>query len=285
MTSFSNFEKSKKNKYSSSKKPTSSPKKKWDRKSSYDNSSSNFENRSKKYSDRRSFDKPKYERETKNYPGVIIDSKKRKKIFSINLVPGKKVYGEALSKKRDMELREWEPKRSKLGAAIVKNIKEIGFMEADKILYLGAASGTTVSHCSDIVGKNGFVFALDFAPRVVRDLVYLCEDRKNIAPMMFDANKPDEYAHLVLPEVDFVFMDIAQKNQTEIFIKNVKRFLKKNGLAMLALKARSVDVTKKPHEIFKTVKKELEKEFQIVDEKVLDPFEKDHTMFLVRKLN
>ncbi len=220
-----------------------------------------------------------------NYPGIKVMNKKRKKIFTVNLAPGKKVYDEKLIQKDDYELREWDPKKSKLGAAVMNGIKQLGFKQGDSILYLGAASGTTVSHVSDIVGKEGCVFALDFAPRVVRDLVYVCIDRKNTTPMMADANKPDTYAHLVLPQVDFVFMDIAQKNQTEIFTKNVKKFLKKNGLAMLALKARSVDVTKKPKEIFNIVRKELENNFKIVDEKNLAPFEKDHTIFLVRKLN
>lgn len=216
-----------------------------------------------------------------SYPGVLAY---KQNIATVNLVPGKKVYTEKLFNRAEVEYREWDPKKSKLGAAIVKGIKEIGFKEGNSVLYLGAASGTTVSHVSDIVGKDGCVFALDFAPRVVRDLVYVSLNRKNIAPMMFDANKPNEYSHLLYPQVDFVFMDIAQKNQTEIFIKNVNMFLKKSGLAMLALKARSVDVTKTPKEIYNEVRKELNEEFVIVDEKKLDPFEKDHSIFLVRKI-
>jgi len=211
--------------------------------------------------------------------------RQKNKIFTKNLTPGKKVYAEKLVNINGEEYREWDPKRSKLGASILKNIKEIGFSEGDTVLYLGAASGTTVSHVSDILGENGFVFALDFAPRVVRDLVYVAEERKNIIPMMFDANKPNEYQHLLLPQVDFLFMDIAQRNQSEIFIKNVKRFVKKSKFAMVAVKARSVDVTKKPKQIYNQVREELKQHFQIVDEKVLDPFEKDHILFLVRKLN
>ena len=218
----------------------------------------------------------------KIYNSVIMNDKK--KIFTVNLVPGKRVYGEPLIKSQGKELRQWDPNKSKLGAGIIKGIKKIGFEEGDNVLYLGAASGTTVSHISDII-KDGCIFALDFAPRVVRDLVFVCEDRKNIAPIMADANHPESYAHLLFPQVDFVFMDIAQKNQTQIFVKNVKQFLKKSGLAMLALKARSVDVTQKPSSIFKIVREELRQEFEIVDEKILDPYEKDHTLFLIRKLN
>lgn len=209
----------------------------------------------------------------------------KNKLYTKNLTPGKTVYTEKLFDFKGEEYREWDPRKSKLGAGILKDIKDVKLKEGDVVLYLGAASGTTVSHVSDIVDNNGFVFALDFAPRVVRDLVYVAEERKNIAPMMFDANKPDEYQHLILPQIDFLFMDIAQKNQSEIFIKNVKRFLKKSAFAMVAIKARSIDVTKKPKQIYNQVRNELKQHFELVDEKNLEPFEKDHFLFLVRKLN
>src|SRR3989338_5683719 len=114
-------------------------------------------------------------------------------IFTINLAPGKKVYDERLVKGDRIEYREWNPLKSKLAAMILKNSPNIGIRKNDVVLYLGAASGTTVSHVSDIVGNEGFIFALDFAPRVVRDLVFVSEDRKNIAPLLEDANRPERY--------------------------------------------------------------------------------------------
>jgi len=74
-------------------------------------------------------------------------------------------------------------------------------------------------------------------------MVFVAEERGNIAPIMADANRPERYAHLI-SEVDTVFMDIAQKQQAEIFIKNCKLFLKPGGFGLLAVKARSIDVTK-----------------------------------------
>jgi fibrillarin-like pre-rRNA processing protein len=210
----------------------------------------------------------------------------RKKSGSIlltkNLVPGRTVYFEKLFREGNDEFRDWDPRRSKLSAGIFKDIKEIGIKPGDFVLYLGASTGTTVSHVSDIVGEKGFVFALDFAPRVVRNLVYVCEVRKNIAPLLADANKPESFAQFVCP-VDVVYMDIAQKNQTEIFLKNVDLFLKKGGFALLALKARSVDVTKDPAFIFKQVRIELSQKLDIIDERYLGPFEKDHSLFVCRK--
>lgn len=204
-----------------------------------------------------------------------------KKIYTKNLAPGRNVYGEDIVKSQGDEYREWNPNRSKLAAAIKKGSPNIGIRKGDIVLYLGASSGTTPSHISDIVGKEGFVFALDFAPRVVRELVFLCEERKNMAPILADASQPATYSDRVA-ESDVIYMDIAQRNQAEILLKNL-RFLKKGGYALLAVKARSVDVTKKPKKIFDMVRKDLEKKMTIIDYRILEPFEKDHCMFICKK--
>ncbi|MCX6710411.1 MAG: fibrillarin-like rRNA/tRNA 2'-O-methyltransferase [Candidatus Woesearchaeota archaeon] len=207
---------------------------------------------------------------------------KRKRIFTRNLVPGKRVYGENLVNDSGVEYREWEPRRSKLGSFIMKGADQIGLKPNDIVLYLGAASGTTVSHVSDIVGENGFVFAMDFAPRVMRELVLVSGNRKNISPILADANQPETYMHLV-SQADFLFQDIAQPNQVEIFIKNSDFFLKHNGFGMLALKSRSVNVMKNPLVLFKEVRTELERHFTVVDARTLEPFERDHCVFLCKK--
>ncbi|HIH31216.1 TPA: fibrillarin-like rRNA/tRNA 2'-O-methyltransferase [Candidatus Woesearchaeota archaeon] len=219
----------------------------------------------------------------KFFKGVYCREKGRDLlIYTQNLVKGQRVYGENLFTEQDVEYREWDPKRSKLCAALKKDVNQIGIKENDYVLYLGASTGTTVSHVSDIVGVNGLVYAMDFAPRVLRDLVFLAETRNNIAPILADANHPETYLNLA-SEVDVVFMDIAQRNQAEIFLKNCRLFLKQGGYGLLALKARSVDVTKNPKEIYRQVRSDLEKEMIVVDYRELDPYEKDHAMFIVKK--
>jgi len=212
--------------------------------------------------------------------GIFEDEKRR--LYTKNLAPGINVYGEILKKENDAEYRQWDIRRSKLGAAVAKGISQIGLKEGFSVLYLGASTGTTVSHVSDIVGKNGFVFALDSAPRVLRELVFVAEERKNISPILANANQPMEYVHLV-PQVDFLFQDVSQRNQTEIFLKNTEIYLKKGGFACLAIKARSVDVTKNPRIIFEEAKKQLEKSVTIVDYRTLDPLERDHAFFVCKK--
>ena len=220
------------------------------------------------------------------FKGVYIMKKGKRQVYlTRNLVPGEEVYGETLVKDGKTEYREWNIMRSKLGAALAKKISQLGIYPGSKVLYLGASTGTTASHVSDIVGSEeseGFVFALDFAPRTTRELVYLCEKRKNMAPLLGDARHPETYTCCVCL-VDAVFQDIAQRDQAEIFIKNCNTFLKKGGFGLLAVKARSVDVAKKPKQVFKEVRDYLEKNITIVDYRELDPFEKDHCIFICKK--
>jgi fibrillarin-like pre-rRNA processing protein len=217
----------------------------------------------------------------KKFPGVYYRKKgKRKEIFTKSLVRGQRVYGERIIRDNDIEYREWVPERSKLGAAIMKGISQTGIKEDSLILYLGSASGTTVSHLSDIC-TNGMIFAVDLSPRVMRDFYFMMENRKNIIPFLASANHIEEYNEI--PEVDVLFQDIAQRDQVRIFFKNYDKFLKKEGFGILSLKARSIDVTKKPGVIFKQVMDELNEKSVVVDYRKLEPYEKDHAIFIVKK--
>ncbi|MBW2983557.1 fibrillarin-like rRNA/tRNA 2'-O-methyltransferase [Candidatus Woesearchaeota archaeon] len=208
--------------------------------------------------------------------------KRRSILLTKNLTPGKTVYDEKTFKDEGVEYREWNPQKSKLAASILKGTPNTGIRVGDVILYLGSSTGTTVSHVSDIVGREGFIFALDLAPRVMRELVFVCEARKNIAPVLADANNPMSYADKVC-QADVLYQDVAQKNQVDIFLKNIDLFLKKGGYALLAVKARSIDVTKKPKQIFRQVKEQLEEEVTIIDYRELEPYQKDHCMFICKK--
>ncbi|MBS3136249.1 fibrillarin-like rRNA/tRNA 2'-O-methyltransferase [Candidatus Woesearchaeota archaeon] len=207
---------------------------------------------------------------------------KRRELYTKNLVPGMKVYAEKLVSKGQDEFRQWDPRKSKLAAAILKGSPNIGIRKNDIVLYLGCSTGTTVSHVSDLVGAEGFVFGLDSSPRVLRDFIFLCEKRKNITALLEDANKPLDYVDKVC-QVDILYQDIAQRNQPEIFLKNVDIFLKKGGYALFAVKSRSIDVTKNPKVIFQQVRSEIEKKLTIIDYRTLDPFELDHCMFICKK--
>jgi fibrillarin-like pre-rRNA processing protein len=111
-----------------------------------------------------------------------------------NLVEGLTVYGEKLVKIDDEEYRIWDPFRSKLAASLKKGLRDFPIGFGDKILYLGASTGTTVSHVSDLVGNKGLVFAVEPAVRVARELIEkVASRRKNVIPIIEDARRPESY--------------------------------------------------------------------------------------------
>ncbi|MGE0793032.1 MAG: fibrillarin-like rRNA/tRNA 2'-O-methyltransferase [Candidatus Woesearchaeota archaeon] len=219
--------------------------------------------------------------ELRKFPNLFMERKGKKTSYFIKTKLNKAFFEEKIIKLNGDYYKEVDPERSKLFASIAKDISQLGIKTNSTILYLGASHGYTVSFLSDMV-EDGEIYALDFAPRVVRDLVFLCEVKENIAPIMDDAFHPERYVDFV-PKVDIVFMDIAQKNQVEIFVKNCDIFLKEGGFGLLALKARSVDVTKSPREIFKLTRAQLESVMTVVDYRELEPFEKDHAFFVCKR--
>ncbi len=205
-----------------------------------------------------------------------------RKLATVNLAPGTQVYGERLLKIQGVEYRLWDPYRSKLAAAILKGIKEAPISSGKKVLYLGAASGTTASHVADLVGPSGSIYCVEISSRPLRDLLVVCNRRPNMVPLLADARQPGSYCALV-EKADVVYQDVAQPDQTDILLANVKAFLREGGCAVLVLKARSIDITKEPREIFRDEMEKLEKELEVVDAKILDPYEKDHAMLVLRK--
>lgn len=181
--------------------------------------------------------------------------------------------------------REVDPKRSKLFAGIAKGLSQIGVRKGASVLYLGASHGYTPSYVSDIIGKEGKEWCIDVAPRVLRDLVFVCEKRDNMLPLLKDCRQPQTYKDYVPEAVDVVFQDIAQKDQVSIFLKNCDAYLKQGGFGILAIKARSIDVTKKPAIIFKETFQELQaaKGYVVVDKKELAPYEMDHIIYVVKR--
>jgi len=199
-----------------------------------------------------------------------------------NLTPGRGVYGERLVRFEGTEYRVWDAFRSKLAAAIIKGINTLPVKPSHKVLYLGAASGTTSSHVSDIVGEEGRVYCVEFAPRTLRELVNnVCAYRQNMLPILEDARFPEKYAVYVEGKVDDVYCDVAQPEQAKILADNADLFLKGSGWVMFAVKAQSIDVTKEPSEVYRSEVKVLEKRGFRVEEVVhLEPYDKAHAMII-----
>jgi len=200
-----------------------------------------------------------------------------------NLDVGHSVYGEkriAVETEADgkVEYRVWNPFRSKIAAAIVGGVENIWIGPGTKLLYLGAASGTTVSHCSDVVGPEGLVYAVEFSHRSGRDLINVAKKRRNIIPIIEDARHPLKYRMLV-GMVDVIFADVAQPDQARIVGLNAKYFLKNGGHFVISIKANCIDSTVAAEVVFASeVKKLQEMDFKPYEQVTLEPYERDHAV-------
>ena len=186
---------------------------------------------------------------------------------------GEPVYGEPT----DGEWRAWNPHRSKLGAMLELGM-DTGLEGEETVLYLGAASGTTVSHVADVAGPT---YAVEFAPRPARDLLEAAESRPRLFPLLNDARKPETYAHVVESDVDVVVQDVATRGQARVALEN-RRFLADDGRLLLAVKARSEDVTRDPADVFEDVRSDLEDGYEILETERLEPYHDDHLGIVAR---
>ena len=214
------------------------------------------------------------------FPGVyFIEVEGEERLATRNLVPGKRVYGERLVNIDGVEYRLRIASRSKLAAAILNGLEEMPILPGSRVLYLGVASGTTASHVSDIVGYEGIVFGVDVAHRMLRELLYIAMDRKNLVPILADATKPRSYTTIVGMPVDVLYADVAHPAQSQIVCDNAKVYLKPEGHLLMAIKARSIDSAAEPEVVFKSEIEKLKKcgfkPLQVIN---LEPYHKDHVM-------
>src|SRR5712691_13065683 len=98
--------------------------------------------------------------DSSNWDGV---RRSGRDLFTPNLAPGHRVYGEELRDEDGVEWRQWDPFRSKLAAYLLKGAKRAPWSGATSVLYLGGSHGTTVSHLSDLLPK-GTLFVVEKSP-------------------------------------------------------------------------------------------------------------------------
>jgi len=219
--------------------------------------------------------------EPHRHEGVFIAKAKEDALVTKNMAAGESVYGEKrISVQNEdstkTEYRVWNPFRSKLAAAILGGVDNIWIKPGTHVLYLGAASGTTVSHVSDIVGPTGIVYAVEMSHRSGRDLVNMAKKRTNVIPIIEDARYPVRYRMLV-GMVDVIFADVAQPDQARIVALNAHYFLKNSGHFVLSIKANCIDSTVPAEAVFAQEVKKLQKEqFKPFEQVTLEPFERDH---------
>jgi len=218
------------------------------------------------------------------HAGIFVAKGKDDALCTKNLDPGNSVYGEKRvtveAEDTKTEYRIWNPFRSKIASAITAGVDDIHIRPGAKLLYLGAAAGTTVSHCSDIVGPTGMVYAVEFAPRPGRDLINMAKKRTNIIPIVEDARYPLKYRMLV-GMVDVIFADVAQPDQARIVGHNAQYYLKNGGHFVISIKANCIDSTIPAEAVFASeIKKLQEMGFKPREYVTLEPFERDHAVVI-----
>ncbi|MFX1496821.1 MAG: fibrillarin-like rRNA/tRNA 2'-O-methyltransferase [Promethearchaeota archaeon] len=204
------------------------------------------------------------------------------KLYTKNLIPGNRIYGERLISYKGAEYREWDPFRSKLAAFLLENPSIDLFKNDLKCLYLGASSGTTISHLSDILDK-GIVFGVEVAPRSMRQLIQNTSNRKNLVPILGDANFPEKYAKSIFSEIDLIYQDVAQPNQAEIAISNCRYYLKEGGYLIMAIKSQSISSVQKSEKIYAREQEILEKaDYKVISKVNIHKYAANHIILILK---
>jgi rRNA 2'-O-methyltransferase fibrillarin len=256
--------------------------------------------------------------EPHRHEGIFVARGKEDALVTLNSTPGVAVYGEKrISVEKPsttpggvaekVEYRVWNPFRSKskfllvlmdvllfvqyphycfrlflltVAAAVLGGVDNIWIKPGSKVLYIGAAAGTSCSHVSDIVGKTGAVYAVEFSHRPGRDLLGVAKLRTNIIPIIEDARHPLKY-RMLIGMVDVVFADVAQPDQARIVALNSHYFLKNGGHAVIAIKASCIDSTAAPEAVFRREVSKLQSEnFKPLEQLTLEPYERDHAVVI-----
>lgn len=182
--------------------------------------------------------------------------------------------------KKNSNKHEWNPYTSKWKAALDKGLNA-KLRGDENILYLGASSGTTISHLCKIT--SGIIFGVEKAPLMMIPLIRLCQKTNNIAPLFCDA-RDAEYIreHIYNTPIDILFQDIPSIDQVNI-IKKASNLVGSNCRIFLSLKTQSIS-QKDWKKTAQKAKKELEKSFEILDCISLEPFHQKHFFFVMKKL-
>lgn len=213
------------------------------------------------------------------WPGVL---RRGREIFTRNLRPGERVYGEELIIEDGVEYRRWDPWRSKLAAYLLNGAPRLPFDRPGRVLYLGGAHGTTLSHLSDLL-PDSQLFGIEKSGTSFGALLALSRRRANLYPILADAQLPERYRADV-GSVDFLYQDIAQRNQADVFAENASACLASTGSGLLMLKVRSVTQRRPVNAVVAESRAVLSRNgWRVVDQRPLTPFSRDHVALVVAR--
>jgi fibrillarin-like pre-rRNA processing protein len=212
-----------------------------------------------------------------SFPGAYRHGKD---LYTLNRDPGHRVYGEELRVESGVEYRRWDPWRSKLAAWLLRREGPSLSGPPRRVLYLGGAHGTTVSHLSD-AWPDASIFVVEKAPLSFSSLLELAKRRENLLPILSDAQLPERYAADV-GEAEFLYQDVAQRQQAGIFTENARAALSAGGHGLLMVKVRSVTQARSTRSVLSEARQEIARAGWSVRESTdLAPFARDHAAFWI----
>ena len=121
----------------------------------------------------------------------------------------------------------------------------------------------------------------------MRDLTFLARQRKGIVPVLGDARNHSNLNVILPRKVGWLFQDVAQAAQVDIFLNACDRFLANDGIALLSLKAASERWTGEGDKaVFDNVESKLiETGLNLLERIELQGFEDQHVLFVLRHHN
>lgn len=191
---------------------------------------------------------------------------------SVPTTPGEPVGDEPTVDGR----RVWRPEASKLAAVLDAGVELP--LDGARVLYLGAAAGTTASYVADVARAT---YCVEFARGPARRLLAIARQRPRMFPIVADARRPERYVPLV-ETVDLVYQDVATSGQAEVALANA-RFLRDDGVLCCCVKARSEDVAADPDAVFDDVADRIGEELDVARIVDLEPAFADHAAIVARR--
>ena len=218
--------------------------------------------------------------------------KEGRTLWSRNANKGSSVRGERRKREGRVEWRRWDPYRSKVAAALLMTSNDPSNLiprPGDTCLYLGASSGTTVSHIHDMVcgsgnHHNGQIIAVEISPRMMRELGSLAEDRSGLVPVLSDARETWSYTTMMREKANWIHQDLSIADQAENFIKIARSTLQAGGIGLFSLKAASERHSEGDDQSrFSSAEKLLkESELELVERIDISKFQDQHVVFVVK---